>query len=552
MRYVMMLGALALVAGCGSQQYNEAQVVQEKQEFNLKNESALLGSWRGDSTQIEFHGSHFNQVFPNAFVQQSQFQTGRYIDNGVVYNFHWSLDASGVVTLNVIDGTCGVVPVDYCSVAARKQITLTGSDIDTATWEIKTDKDLDGVYEKTTSDLVVRKAFDDKLHTGKQFLKLSDNFDHPIEMILNDDEVNLILPVTTSSSHKYVNFTGTVDFSEDSVVLDKHESTILHESQRFKVANEADVVLDVESKVSDVILRNGLGGSLVIDYLISRSINMPDNLSAAQLDLSQFKARERHTIVTQKSVVLLSDISVNLNETYFSKIPAGFLASADGAGHKIIFHEGNKGEISFVDPSNEQKENIQGFSWNYKNDQQIHLALDNGINWDLGFTGTVQGGYSALFQNEHNDVHGHDFLIQGHVDPSTLVPGRFTLENTDGLSTVDVEFKENGEIIIQAGPISFNGFWEVTDDREVVSFECEQIDGTLITELAPCKEKLKLIGTDENNLKFGHIRKFKFLHGNGNKLVSTYNATAWGEPLTTGEVPVHFNWVYRWHRVGDE
>ena len=520
MRYVMMLGALALVAGCGSQQYNEAQVAQEKQEFNLKNESALLGSWRGDSTQIEFHGSHFNQVFPNAFVQQSQFQTGRYIDNGVVYNFHWSLDASGVVTLNVIDGTCGVVPVDYCSVAARKQITLTGSDIDTATWEIKTDKDLDGVYEDTESDMVVRNIFgENKLNAGKQFLKLSDNFDHPLEMELIGDEVNLILPVTTSSTHKYVNFSGTVNRSEHNIVFEHQENTTMTETKRFKVANEADVMLDVNSEVSDVVLRSGLGGSLVIDYMISRTIDMPDNLTASQLDLSQFKARERHTIVTKESVSLLSDININLNETYYSKIPAGFSASAYGAGHKIIFKEGNTGIISFLDPSNESAENHQPFSWEYKNDQQIHLVLDNGLRWDLGFTGTVLGGYSAIYQNEHNEVYGHDFLTLGHVDPSTLVPGRFTLENTDGLSTVDVEFKENGEIIIQAGPISFNGFWEVTDDREVVSFECEQIDGTLITELAPCKEKLKLIGTDENNLKFGHIRKFKFLHGNGNKLV---------------------------------
>ncbi|MBQ4847135.1 hypothetical protein [Pseudoalteromonas sp. MMG005] len=552
MKYMVILGALALVAGCGSQQYNETQVVSEKKAFKVKSEYALLGSWKGDTAQIEFHGSHFNQVFSNSFVQQSQVQTGRYSHDGIVQKFHWSLDSAGIVTLNIVDGTCGIVPLDYCNVSAKKQITLSGSDISAATWEIKTDGDLDGVYESTTSERVVRNEFSDtQLHAGKQFLKLSDNFDRPLEMVVNDDVVNLLLPISTASTHKYVRLSGAVKQSDHSIIFDKHEGTTLSEPQRFKVANEADVLLDVESQISDVVLRSGLGDSVVIDYLITRKIVMPDNLTASQLDLSQFKVTERHTIVTKESVALLSDLSINLNETYYSKIPAGFSASADGAGHQIVFHEGNTGVISFIDPSSDNAENTQTFTWEYKNDQQVHVALANGISWDLGFTGTVLGGYSAIYQNESNDIYGHDFLTQGYVDPNTLVPGRFTLENTDGLSTVDVEFKENGEILIQAGPISFSGFWAVTDEREIVSFECEQHDGVLVTELDLCKSQLQLIGTDESTLKFGHIRKFKFLHSNGNKLVSTYNATAWGEPLTTGAVPVHFNWVYRWQRVGD-
>ncbi|MEI5640049.1 MULTISPECIES: hypothetical protein [unclassified Pseudoalteromonas] len=552
MRYILVTCVLATLLGCAEEHYDEQQATQQQKAINLQNEKSLIGGWESDNVQIEFHSSHYNRVFPNQGIQQSQVKTGRYIESGQIYQFHWSLENSGLITINVIDNTCTIVPVDYCEVKSRKLIELTGNDVRAAQWEISSDRDLDGVIDDTVSINLTRTSLAELTAvSGKFFLKQSKNFDNPIITKLIDNQVSVSLPISASSTHRYSTFLGNLSSAEEVLPLAVQDSNRITDKRWFEVSGQTDTQLEVETTVSDVVLRKGVDDSYIIDYLIQREIKFPESLTEDMLDLSEFRKLQRYTILFSEMVSLRNDFNVNFNETYYSKLPAGFVHSADGAGSEVLFNADNTGSITFTDPSNMTENNEQSFTWQYKNDQEMLIELASGAAWNMGFTGTVLGGSSVVFYNESNETYSHDFLTKSYVEPSSLLPGRFKLENTDGLSLVDVDFKNNGEIEINAGPISFSGFWVITNEGDVVSFECDKKDGSVVTELDRCLELMAQIGTSENELAFGHIRKFTFLHRAGNKLVSTYNATAWGEPFTTGVEPVHFNWVYRWKRKGD-
>ncbi|KJZ03820.1 hypothetical protein [Pseudoalteromonas piscicida] len=552
MKYIWLTCALATLLGCSDERYDEQQVAQQKKEISLQNELELVGAWESENLKIEFHGSHYNRVFPNQLVQQSQLKTGMYVSEGYSQKFHWSLDDSGIITINIIDGSCTIVPLEYCATTARKSIALTGELLGAAQWEIKSDNDLDGVVDEVVKTSLIRTVFGDLAALGdKLFFKQSGNFDNPLITTLSENQIIVTLPISAQSSHRYGKFIGDLSTEGHVLSLQVMDQDTITQAQWFKIPGESDRLLDVKTTISDVKLRKGVNAGYIIDYLVQRELSLPTDLTEAQVDLSEFITGQRHTMLFTEAVSLRDDIDINFGQTYYSKLPAGFAHSADGAGSEVIFNSDNTGVIAFTDPSGMTLNNEQPFTWNHKNDEEMEVKLDSGAVWSMGFTGSVLGGSSVIFYNEKNEIYGHDFLTSSYVEPSSLVPGRFKLENTDGLSLVDVDFKDNGEIDIKAGPISFSGFWVITNEGDVVSFECDKKDGAVVTELDSCLDHMSRIGTSENELKFGHIRKFTFLHSDNSELVSTYNATAWGEPFTTGEEPVHFNWVYRWKRLGD-
>lgn len=544
---------MATLLGCSDERYDEQQVAQQKKEISLQNELDLVGAWESEDLKIEFHGSHYNRVFPNQLVQQSQVKTGRLIEDGKTKQFHWSLDgSSGVITVNMINSTCTIIPIDYCEVASRRSIELTGSDITTAQWAIKLDSDLDGVIDETMEAKLTRVDLSAmSTYSGKLFFKQSKNFDRPLIAEFADNQLNIILPISAFTTHLYGTFSGDLAAAEDMISLEVKDRNDITEKVYFKVSDNADRLLEVKTTLSDVTLRKGIGTGFIIDYKIQREIKLPNDLTADMLDLSQFKKSQYYTTVFNEVVSLNNGMSIDFDTTYYSKIPAGFAHTADGAGSEITFNIDNTGVIAYTDPSNVTQHNQQAFHWQYKDDQEIQIEFANGATWSMGFTGNVLGGKTVVLYNEGHDTISHDFLNRGYVDPMAIVPGQFKLENTD-LSQVDVTFKDNGEIVIQAGPISLGGFWEMTEEGDIISFECDTKDGAIITELAHCRELMAQVSSEDNQLKFGHIRKFTFLHQEGNSLVSSYNATAWGGQFTRGDNVEHFNWVYRWTRVGDD
>lgn len=548
---MVVVCALILISGCGSEEFNANQVAVEQQEKVENYSSEILGAWHNTDIEIEFHGSHFNQVSAHPLIQQSSLKTGRLVDNGRQRKFHWRMGNDGLLYVNIVSNSCVTVPLDTCSVIEIKQISLHGTDVAHANWKIETDQDLDGVYETTVEQSLVKSTLTGRFGEGKQFLKLSGNFDRPIIVASHDGKLDVVLPVSSESTHQYFALSTTLDEESSALKLNADNELQYIQVQDFSVAGQADLSVDIKHTVTNVAMRSGVEESVIIDYEITRELSLPDGITESDLDLSSFKDHERHTMVFRDVVTLKDDIHINLDETYYSKIPGNFNFTADSAGNEITFFGNMMGKIAFTTPSDDTAIQEQSFSWSYKNSQEVEFKLEDGRSWSLGFVDASLGGHNAIFYNEENEVIGHDFLREGYIESSQLIPGRFKLENTDGLSTVDVEFKGNGEILIQSGPVTLNGFWELTNTGEIISFECERYNGSIITSLSVCQELMNSAGEEGSPLKFGHIRKFKFLAQSGSDLVSTYNAIAWGEPITTSTSPIHFNWVYRWQRVGD-
>ena len=555
-KYCGFLGLLVLlVGGCstGDNTPSDANVVFQK--LKVEHVDNLIGYWQNqdNSFGIEFHPSHFTTTFTVGDLKKGGDKTGRIVsgDQSTIRYFYWNLSDNGNIELVLKSTECNRLPISTCVKGEIIQIELKGENLKNASWTLQSDQNIDGIIGNNKAyKLTKRKLSLDVAEGNPVYLKISENFDYPIKLYADENGFQIKFPFPDNPVEQFT-FTAMLhQVNEHEIVFNDLNNYNFISEEKFYSKDNNLQTFKVRNWIDNVKLTKSFSNNLVLTYKQNKEIVDISATEASQINLSNFNKNKTRTLIG--TIAYVQPLQIETNVRYYTLLPINLIAETSSTPNEFILFDDGTGEAHFEDMFEGKNSQKQNFEWNKNDNNEITLDLGTSGIITISVLESITGGYNVLFKNESIGLlMSHDMLTDGEVDIDLLLPGLFELENTNGLSKVFVEFKEDNTLVINADPIMLSGYWFKDKEGSIVSFECIDINGTDVNSFQECYDSFNNINGLSQAMLYSHLRKFKFLHKNGNELVSKYDAVAWGGPFGKGNKYKNFSWVYRWKRLSN-
>lgn len=566
---VVIATFIIFLFGCNTQKEQSASEIEQVNVEALKlQQQNVLGYWQADNNNdfaIEFFASTL--LAPRYLIEDDSIQTGRFYRQGQLGGrFYWQAQSNGNIELIIVDAACFLTPINQCQTASTAQITVDGSDIDNASWSIAFDNNLDDIVDDEVIENLSRAHIDaSQLSTGEHFLQLSENgyFDVPVRVFIDNNNIAIDLDQfetrITQTASLSTNEQGQIAFGGEESLAVQRTVEVFVEDQGFQ-----DLVLN--EWYENVLLSKSIDNAYTLAYDIHRQLVLPNGVTKGMVQSSHIEGVSHHTISGNLVSQFVAGFSVSALESFNTEIKHSVL-------NEINFTSDTHGNIARIGLANNDAGLSYEFRWTQHDDGMLELVFDNAgqvihnekydqvsdiTNIRIKFIQPINGGYQALFivnyLNEGLQYEIHDVVPQTEaIDTSTILPGRFLVESSDGYSEITANFTDQNTVEFQgsANTLAVEGFWFVDTNGDVVSFECNDLAGAEITDYATCLEAMDHIFDGNRTISFGHIRRMRFMHQDGNNFQVKYNAIFWGGVFGEFDTIASANWTYRFLRVGD-
>ncbi|MFT5725007.1 MAG: hypothetical protein ACI9JN_002130 [Bacteroidia bacterium] len=554
-KYLLFVSLILGLVGCGGQDTKTVDELNIKTitEINFQRDQ-VLGFWQSSNTQnlsFEF----FDTLAGGRLrTHDESVATGKIYRSGVVIDrFFWDIETSGTVTLNIIEKACYLIPLNACTVERTATINASGNNVDGADWEVAFDNNLDGMSDQKLNDSFHRSVIDIENFTfGSHVLQTADHdyFDFPIIMEVSSTNVSVLLDVINTpisvTTDLALNEFGQIEFNNIDGTVVQTDVEVFIEEKGYQ-----DIVL--REWYENVVLLKSIDNSYTLTFEVHSEVVLPDGVSRDSVRLEGVESIKKYTLSGNLISEFDKGFTILPNDTYNTLIRTRKMLL-----NSVTFISETRGIASRIGIANDDI--IYDFSWSQSESGEVTLDFDNFSDLSFKFVKPVTGGYQVLYTIEDVDFGTtysiHDFVTTANIIlPELIFPGRFIVKSDDGYSELVANFKDDNTAEFEASTsdLVLGGHWFIDVEGDVISFECTDRFGLNITDYETCLTGFSTVGDDElRTLSFGHIRRMRFLHQNGNNYVVKYNAILWGG---FGEESDDFddllNWTYRFVRVGD-
>ena len=537
--------AAAALAGCGGG--SDSQLAPVHLEADM-----LVGAWR-TGTQGEAEYEFFSSGF-NVSAEREPVKTGRIVVDGETQaRFHWAVNSKGEAVLSKVDPTCMQPDLRTCTTVGAELIKVAQrvGPKDFA-WTIESS----GAGEAAkTREAFFRPATLSRtsVPAGRFLLAKAAQFSYAnpagsdgefMQFGLLDTNVPHVVTLRLPDAP----MRGVPAMASEAVDT---ELSVPHP------ATGQMITVGVKEWLENVVVMAGASKGLVVSYELRRKVNLPAGLDRAALGIDAYEKPHKATSAFAVVSQFVQGPEVKVGDRFFGTFPGAFdtTYSINGIGNTLEFTSASRGQLKYVDLIQDRHSETRGFSWTRDASGAIQVQLDpmpgRYSNYTIKFVKEIKGGYNAVLHSTSPGGTDVDLMIDVIRDAKPVVdaktfPGRYYMPSVDGVSLVEVDFRPDGTV----GGSVVAGHWLIDGDGDLVSYECISNNGVSESNYQVCSAAF----ADPAKLatyRFAHIRKLRFVWGDGSRYQVKYSAVIYGQDAgIVGREYYGINWTYRIRKVG--
>ena len=557
--YLFMFSMLLL--GCGGRE--EQLTTEEVQDNIVQNvvlqENMLYGYWiaqQADERHFEFYSSVVDgELFNNDLKE------GRVITDGEPTSlFYWTINGAGTIFMDFVDFNCIDRPLNLCDTIERGEISITGSNHLSASWNVRF-LDLQGNLKSQYTIGYEKKMLDLTYLTDGEFFwgKPVAYFTFPLNGRVANGDINVSVGFLDVS----VDIATPIPNAEfETIDFDMVSTESVEETQNFFVSGTGFMDFTVTKSLRNMTARASLGEEIAFQYWIVREIIVPDGIDASLIQVGDFVELEKRTVIYDVHTDFIAGPVIQPGERYYSWFVNQWrnedfedYFTNFGGTNELYFETETEGYFVYDDMHLDKYSTTRKFTWSQPDNTTVELSFEDGSFTTIKFVEERFGGYSSWY--EHTNAEGvvfyyfHDFFFDSFPDVTADFPGRFELDSNSSFGKLYVDFNEDGSMTF-VEDIGLDGFWFFDSEREVVSHQCLRFDGRTIEDYQECEDSFDFVESDERYTSFSHVRRFRILHKEGNEYTVKYDANIWGARVAVVDRDyIGISWTYRLRRVGD-
>ena len=522
--------------------------------------AGVYGYWQPNDESLpayEFFSSPVEEPYT------SRLKTGRIITGeSVSANFYWDINASGIVTVNSVGNTCSLRPLTRCAVKDTIYMDAVGGSNISTNWNVNIDESSNGSIDDTFSGFYRKNEIsfaDFNLDNFYLSPRINTAFAMPMSAWIEDDQIFIEIRDERdlddgSDFQKRVLFSG---YNENprsgNITLGIAGVNEFDITEEFFVLGDSYRDITYIQSYKNAYLTQSLSGEYTLTYELSRELSPPEDVNPEDVVVFDHFEGEVKTIPVVAIDEFVNGISVSPGDVFYGFFRLDFTAIEKSAG-ELHFISENSGELRIAGIIDEAPQ-VRRFSWNQEGDGLINLDFADAGMVEIRFMSEIGGGYQVLYshlrEGMETDYRLTDFVEDTGVEVTAEnLPGRYqivgTVPNPNSPSThnYEIAFYEDGSV----GGF-FNGYWFIGEDGEIYSYECrDKNTGLLIAGYDACINAFSNLG----DYAFAHIRKFSFVHQDGNEYKVKYVSDIYRGGELTGENDYEtIALVFRFKRIGD-